>query len=140
MRAQSREVVAIHRFIKHLRKLIQRRLGLSLDEKRTTAVETKHRMRTANADVLNTRQRPQSVFEFRQKKTSLLIILVLLSAKTHLRSHQPIDLPARICIDEALQATQEQSRCREQHHRKRDFTDDQQMPQAMLRSSRGRPA
>src|SRR6185503_6922742 len=97
-----REVVATYRFEKHLRQLIRRRLRSTFNEKRTTAVETKHRMRTTNRSVLHTRQRAQSILQFRKENNTLLIIRIFLSTEAHLRSHQSIDLPARIGIYEAL--------------------------------------
>src|SRR6185503_11397294 len=117
------EVIATYRFKKHFRILVRRRLGSTLNQKRTTAVEAKHRMRTANRSVLHTRQRAQTILQFRQENNPLLILFVFISPKTHLCRHEPINLPARIGIDEALQATQEQSCRGKQHQRKRDFTD-----------------
>ena len=64
----------------------------------------------ANRSVLDTGQITKSIFQLRQKNDALFIIRVFLTAETHLRNHEPIDTPARIGIDEALQAAQKQSR------------------------------
>ena len=49
--AESREVVATHRFEKHFRILVRWRLWSTLNQERATAVETKHRMRSGNRRV-----------------------------------------------------------------------------------------
>src|SRR5690349_21418648 len=106
MSLERREVVVAYRFIKHFRELIQGRFGSTLNHKRTAAVETVYHLRTTNRSVLHTGKRTQTIFQFVQENNALLIICVLLSSEAHLRRHETINLPTRIRIDVALQATQ----------------------------------
>src|SRR5215217_3502580 len=134
MCTDGREIIAARRFEKHFQVLVRRRLGLALGEERAAAVETKDRTRIRNRNVLDTRQTTKSILQLVQENHTLLVLFIFVSLKTHLRRHESIDLPARICIDEALQATQKQSGRREQDHCKRDFTDDQRVSQTVLRA------
>src|SRR6185369_3905437 len=109
------EVVIAYRFIEHLRKLIEGGFGSTLNHERTAAVETVYHLRTANRSVLHTGKRTQTIFQFVQENNALLIVFILLSAESHLRRHETINLPTRIRIDEALQASQKQSRGCQQH-------------------------
>src|SRR5262249_16861354 len=102
MSTERLKVVAAYRFIKHLRILVRRRLGLALDEERTTAVETIDCLRTADRGVLHAGQRAKAILQFRQEQNPLLIVVVLLSAQAHPCRHQSINLPAWICMNETL--------------------------------------
>jgi hypothetical protein len=97
-------------------------------------------MRTANRNALHTRQRAEATLEFAQESDALFVLRVLLAAKSHMRRHESINLPARIRVNEAVQATQKQScRC-QQNKRKRHFADDERVSQPVLRSPGSRSA
>src|ERR1041384_2790175 len=140
MRPESLEVIRRHRFVKHFRQLVGRRFGTTLNQKRTAALETKDRLRTPNRSVLHTRHRAQTILQLSQENNTLLFFGVFLSTQTHLRSHESIDAPSRIGVDETMQATQKQSRRCKKAHCERKLTDNQQMPQPVLRASGSRAA
>src|ERR1043166_5148797 len=140
MRPESLEVIRGHRFVKHFRQFIRRRFGTTLNQKRTAALETKDRLRTPNRSVLHTRHRAQTILQLSQENNTLLFFGVFLSTQTHLRSHESIYTPPRIGVDKTRQATKKQPRRCKQDHRERKLTDNQQMPQPVLRSSGSRAA
>src|ERR1700730_10693295 len=119
---ESVEITVVRGLENHFRILIRWRFRLSLDHERTTAAETKDRLRTTDRDLLHARQSLQAIFQFGQEGDTLRIFSVLLSTQAHLRCYQSIHSPAGIGIDKPLQAAEKKTGRRQQHHCECDFT------------------
>ncbi len=62
-------------------------------------------MRPCKRSLLDTRRRAEPILQLGEENDTLLVVRILLAAKTHLSRRQPVNAPPRIWIDEALQAT-----------------------------------
>src|ERR1700755_480513 len=85
MSPERREIVSAYRFDKYFRHLFRRRLRSSFDQKRITALEPISRLGAADCRMLHAGQRFEAVFQRSQENNALLVFLISLSAKAHLR-------------------------------------------------------